>query len=185
MVLAGWCDVNAVYRERGAECYGGWEHRKVGAMWLWPIPPLQASVERLSICPVTCWRERGNGEAKKEEAVTIVWGDRQKKAGLSKNLPSNLPLHNRAIAHTYRALSSTETCCLRGWPSCFVLENSWKRRGKHLWDGTWSTWSRALCWSCLWDRPPQEEARLPRLKAGFWGCFLILMLHVVLKDGAK
>lgn len=35
-------NANAVYAERRAGCCGGWEHRKVWLMWLWPIPPLQA-----------------------------------------------------------------------------------------------------------------------------------------------
>lgn len=35
--------------------------------------------------------KRKRKEGGKEEAVTIVWGDRQKKAGLSKNAPQQPP----------------------------------------------------------------------------------------------
>ena len=30
-----------------------------------------------------------------------------------------------------------------------------------------------------------KGGKTPQLKAGFWGCFLVLMMHVVLKEGLK
>lgn len=84
-------------------------------------------------------RKRKWGGKERESCNQSVGWQAGKSKTVKKQPLINLPLHNRAVAHTHQAFSSTETCCLRGWHSCSVLENSWRRRGKHFWAGTWSS----------------------------------------------
>lgn len=135
---SSWFNANAVYRERRAGWRGGWEHRKVGIMWLWPIPPLKGFLKDFTFVLLLV-KEKGElGRQRGSRNHSVGW-KKQDCIKTPTTKPKTCPCISRAVAHMCQAFSSTETCFLRGWPSCLVLANSWRPRGKHLWDMTCRT----------------------------------------------